>query len=67
MDWTKLITDLEVRGWTQAQIGAAVGGVSQNHISDLKSKRTAEPRYECGRELVALHERVMRRSKKVPA
>lgn len=55
MDWHKLITDLEARGWTQQKIAARVG-TSQGHISDIRNGRRGKRiGFSVGVALVDLH------------
>lgn len=66
MDWKLVITDLQREGYTQPQI-AEKCQCSQSTISELYSGRTAQPRFDLGLRLQALHKRVMAKAKKVKA
>lgn len=63
MDWAKLISEIQVAGFTQAKIADSVG-CSQSSLCDLANGRTKEPLYRIGERLVAMHKI---HCKKVPA
>ena len=52
MNWSELIKELELAGWSLTDIGREVG-LSTSSISDLKNARSTEPR---GMAAVRLHE-----------
>lgn len=54
MDWKQIIADLVARGLSQPQIAKACG-CSQSTVSALLNGQQAQPRYELGKCLLALH------------
>ena len=57
MDWRELIGALKAAGFTQAQIGEAVG-LTQASVSALYRGETADTCYSVGQRLVELHGKV---------
>lgn len=53
MNWHSIISDLQQRGLSLAQI-ARKCGCAQSSISDLKGRRTQEPAFPVGAALVQL-------------
>ncbi len=63
MDWKQIIADIQkVGALTQPQIAAKVG-CGQATISDLALGKSSQPRYELGRDLLALLASVKRANK----
>lgn len=56
-NWSEKVIALEAAGWSQSDIAVEVG-ISPQSISDIKAKRTVEPRGMAAVGLHALHARV---------
>jgi transcriptional regulator with XRE-family HTH domain len=59
VDWTKLISELQARDWTQSRIAERIG-VSQPTISALANGRSTSTSFEIGVALIALHAEAIR-------
>lgn len=55
--WSEKVIALETAGWSQADISNEIG-ISAQSISDIKAKRTAEPRGMAAVKLNDLHKRI---------
>ena len=64
-DFQALIQDLSARcGLTETEIGD-LAGLAQTSVNRIKHEHGAEPRYSVGVRLIKLHEREMRRLKRI--
>ena len=62
MDWKNLVDDLQRIGWTQAKIGAALGGKPQSWVADIAKGRYRDLKWTDGEKLRKLHRREMRKA-----
>lgn len=66
MNWSALISELEARGLTQAEI-ANRAGCSQPYVSQLKAGARKRPHFEIGQALVAMHKQRKPKTREVRA
>lgn len=59
MDWKQLVAEIRGAGLSQAEIGSRLGK-SQVWVSELASGRYANPKWDDGQALIALHREVTR-------
>lgn len=65
MDWKPIITDLEKAGLTQRQIADECDMEHSSLVSNLKNGVQRSCSYEIGCKLVALHQKTMRRQRRL--
>jgi transcriptional regulator with XRE-family HTH domain len=63
MDLKLRVREIRDEGYTLARIAQETGSKTST-ISEISTGRTKSPRYDLGREIVLLHERVKRKAGK---
>lgn len=64
MDFKKIITDLQQRGYTLERIGLDIG-VTAPAVRALLNNRGQQPRWVTGDKLITMHKKAMRKHPKI--